>query len=199
MRPSFKSKSDITIGRIVYDMVVVCLGVFLALLLDQYWEQLNEEENNQAALNAIKSELEQNLEQVESKIEYHTTAREKSFEAVRLLEGGQDFINPSGWYTGLNVPLLRKASFTTALQIGTFNKMDPLLTAAVNDAYQCVDDLDRVLDTYMPALAQTRYNEGIRFFNIVGFAAADLANKETICVTRIRAAGQAITDTLSTF
>jgi len=178
MRPSFKSKSDITIGRIVYDMVVVCLGVFLALLLDQYWEQLNEEENNQAALNAIKSELEQNLEQVESKIEYHTTAREKSFEAVRLLEGGQDFINPSGWYTGLNVPLLRKASFTTALQIGTFNKMDPLLTAAVNDAYQCVDDLDRVLDTYMPALAQTRYNEGIRFFNIVGFAAADLANKE---------------------
>ncbi len=147
-------------------------------------------------MSSIQQELLLNLAELEEKAEYHERISPLAFEALKNLEGGAAYTD-SSWLEGVKYPVTRTAFFTTALQIGTFNQVSPALTASINGAYQCFDQLSNLTNAYLPTLVETKYNDGLRFFNIIGFATASLCNTEKVCIAQITTADQAIGKYLS--
>ncbi|UTW56630.1 hypothetical protein [Kordiimonas sp. SCSIO 12610] len=191
MKPKASKNHEFTLGRVLYDMAVVFIGVFVALLLDQHWEELKEQETTSESLSSIQQELLLNRDELIAKSEYHLRVSPLAFDALKSLEAGALYAE-APWLEGVKYPVVRTASFTTALQIGTFNQVSPALTATVNDAYQCFDQLSNLTNAYLPALAETKYNDGPRFFNIIGFATASLGSTEKNCIAKITVADAAI-------
>lgn len=173
------------------ELIVVALGVILALAGEEYWADMERDRLINQNLEAVLAELQANEERLKVSYEYHAEVGPKSFEALDLLEKGGGYADAS-WYSGFEVPLLRHAAFDTALQMGVWAETDVPVTAAVNEAYACLERIEKTSDAYQQALAETRRTDGIRFFNIIGFAYAQLSSDEEYCFEAIGVATTAL-------
>ncbi len=173
------------------ELIVVALGVILALAAEEYWADQERNRLINQNLQAVRAELEANQATIKASYAYHVDAGPKSFEALDYIESTGKYADAS-WYDGFRVPLLRHAAFDTALQMGVWAETSVPVTAAVNEAYACFERIEKNADAYQRALAETRRTDGVRFFNIIGFAYAQLSGNEERCFTAISAALDAL-------
>lgn len=173
------------------ELLVVVLGVILALGAEEYWAEQERIRLINQNLKAVEAELGANFERIQSSYEYHFQARPKSFEALDIIESEGSY-SDAGWYRGFDVPLLRHAAFDTALQMGVWAETPVPVTAAVNEAYACFERIEKTADSYQQAMAETRRADGLRFFNILGFAFGQLSGEEERCLKATTSALEAL-------
>ncbi len=173
------------------ELIVVALGVILALAAEEYWADQERQRLINQNLQAVGAELQANEVTIRASYEYHVEAAPKSFAALDYIESTGQYADAS-WYTGFQVPLLRHAAFDTALQMGVWAETAVPVTAAVNEAYACFERIENTADAYQQALAGTRRTDGVRFFNIIGFAYSQLSGDEERCFKAINAAMDAL-------
>ncbi|MGF1454237.1 MAG: hypothetical protein ACFB6R_02535 [Alphaproteobacteria bacterium] len=169
------------------ELGVVTIGVLLALAFDQLREDWQQSAMARASLHAIDEELARNEKSIRDKVDYHEEASTRAFAALDTLDAGEAFVD-AAWYRGFEVPVVQEAAYLTALEIGVFARIDPPVSAIVTQAYLCQRVLDKIGDTYLVPLAETRRDQGQRFFNIIGFALSNLVSQDMQCLEDIAAA-----------
>lgn len=183
--------ADTNSPSLLLELIVVALGVILALAAEQYWANLERERLIEQNLEAVAAELVANREVISTSYDYHADTSPKSFQALEKLQSTGEFVDAS-WFNGLKVPVVRRAAFDTALQMGVWAETDVATTAAINDAYACFERIETTAISYRTALAETRSTDGVRFFNVVGFAHSTLSEVEGRCLAAISIANSAL-------
>lgn len=186
------NKSEGQRGSLFLELIVVALGVILALSAEQYWAEMERSRLIDQNYSAVLAELASNREEIQSAYDYHLAAGPKSFESLDYLESRSGPIADASWYRGTQIPLLKHAAFDTALQMGVWAETNVPVAMAVNEAYACFERIEDTADYFQQALAETRRADGIRFFNIIGFAFSQLSFYEVQCLTAIDAATDAL-------
>ena len=144
-----KRSSMKKIKKIIYDFFIliipVMIGVFLGLLANNWNnDQINKEET-QKLLKSLTRELDSNDETIKESLSYFIQLRDSIYHLSDKNRSPSSF----SFWKGLNPPLLKSASFKSAILSGRLSNLDFETVEELSSTYDFVDDLKQQSETYI--------------------------------------------------
>lgn len=123
-----------SLPRIALEVVLISMGVFLALMGDQWRENIQHRELAQSSLRRFKSEIDANRKALAAVNEYHTTTRQK-LEAFFAKNGPKTAATFDVQFQGLGPVFFEQTAWDLALATQSLAYMEPDLAFALSRAY----------------------------------------------------------------
>lgn len=133
--------------RLLWELLTVTVGVFLALFANSYYEKQKEEVLVEKVLDALVREVRQNRQTVTRSLEFHTDFLEKLNSA------------PENLVLQLNTAPIIKSAWDAAKSSGVLHLLDYDLALDFSEIYSWHDDYDKLKFLSDQALYYVRFSD----------------------------------------
>jgi hypothetical protein len=123
-----------SLPRIALEVVLISMGVFLALMGDQWRENVQHRQLAESSLRRFKSEIEANRKALAAVNDYHTTTRQK-LEAFFAKNAPKTAATFDVAFQGLGPVFFEQTAWDLALATQSLAYMEPDLAFALSRAY----------------------------------------------------------------
>jgi len=142
--------------KILWEIPIIVLAVFLALLVENIADERREKLKSDEALKAIWSEIEQNGEKLGA--DYH-----KNKEQLDRYASVRDSINqfgPEGFSMSLNYEhtLLSDAAWQRSILTGSTRRIDPVMVQRFSTIYELQELLSELGTTYFKQISSVEFH-----------------------------------------
>lgn len=145
-------KKQLKWNKLFYEIVVmvlpVMLGVYLGLLANDWNEERKENQKLENVLKSMEGEILHNQEVAEESLSYFRQLAD----SIYHLEDKSVTPSSFSFWKGLNPPLLKNASFQTAMLTGVLTNLDIETLEQLGTSYSLQEDLKEQTNTYVQSI-----------------------------------------------
>ena len=120
------------------EIILVFIGIFMALQLNNWNEDKKIQESLDISLTMLKNEIKTNAKKIDDVKDYHIMVRDtlKTLEMPKEAKGIQGALS---FWRGMRTPRLQNAAFQTSIQSGISKEMNPKVLEVLNGLYNYQD------------------------------------------------------------
>lgn len=145
-------KKQLKWNKLFYEIVVmvlpVMLGVYLGLLANDWNEERKENQKLENVLKSMEGEILHNQEVVEESLSYFRQLAD----SIYYMKDKSVTPSSFSFWQGLNPPLLKNASFQTAMLTGVLTNLDIETLEQLGTSYSLQEDLKEQTNTYVQSI-----------------------------------------------
>ncbi|MCD4827930.1 MAG: hypothetical protein K8R90_00675 [Candidatus Cloacimonetes bacterium] len=178
-------QSRLPIGVVIAETVLLIIGVFLGIFVNEMRIEQRDKARAQVALGQIRAELQSNQEMINAISAHHVAVRDSLNSLLsRTTEIGKSPTLKDLWKSmngGFGVPNLQQHSWSLALHLGVLEHIDYPTARLLSNVYSLqefyIDKYDRLADNlYLASNIDPEFSDGLVL--AMGFLANDIVIHE---------------------
>jgi len=169
-RQNMLSKNKLS-GYLIYaigEILLIAVGIFMALQLQNWNETRKTAEVTQQTLERIKKEVVANQKQIDNVYDYHIMVRD-TLNKIEAPKTEEEAGKSLGFWRGLRIFRLSDAAFQTAIQSGVSKDINANLMENLNSLYTSQEEYNDLSKTASQSLYSKDFTDFKNFKNIAVF------------------------------